>query len=847
MNSYLLKSLISENSEEITNDQLLSLFLQFVKESNIELYPAQEEAVLELCEGHNVILNTPTGSGKSLVATALHFLSISKKKKSFYTSPVKALVNEKFISLCYLFGPENVGLITGDATVNRDAPIICCTAEILSNMALRQGDQVPIHDVIIDEFHYYSDRERGTAWQIPLLTLPQCRFLLMSATMGDSSFFEKELTKLNQLDTKTVISHERPVPLDFRYQEIPLGFILENLVSIGRVPAYVVNFTQRETAEVTQSLMSQNFCTKEEKSKIAEVLKGEDFPTPYGKDIAKYLKHGIGIHHAGLLPRYRILVEKLAQKGLLKIIVGTDTLGVGVNVPIKTVILTKLCKFDGEKTTLLKSRDFHQICGRAGRKGFDDQGYIVCLAPEHIIENKANEEKAKKSQKNKKIVKVKPPEKNFIPWSKETFEKMVDSPPEPLKSSFNVNHGMILSVLSREEDGCQALRKILNNCHESERRKKQLKSKTFELFRSLVERKIIEFNKGNQGGNKLRLNLDLQKEFSLNQTLSLFLIDTIESFDPYIEDYAFKVLTFAESIAENPNIVLIKQTDRAKRELLSELKSQGVEYEKRMELLEEVTYPKPMSEFIYENFNRFSQIHPWVGQENIRPKSIVREMFEEFLNFNDYIKEYNLERFEGVLLRYLTEVYKILTQTIPIKLKSEELEEITLFLKEAIKSTDSSLIDEWEKMKAPSLYQETKEQNRLEEEKKREEFGILYDENEFRNKAKNKIYQLLKYLSFDKLEEALTIINNREEWPIEKLDPILDDYFDEHESISIEVKSRNKKFTQFSKREGEILEIRQTIVDDDELNDWEIICHIDLLRCKEVQEIELNLFKLGPI
>lgn len=200
---------------DITDDDLLNAFLEYVKHLGLELYPAQEEGVLELLAGKNVILNTPTGSGKSLVATAMHFRALALQQRSVYTAPIKALVNEKFFALCRDFGAQNVGMLTGDAAVNRDAPILCCTAEILANMALAEGADLDVGAVIIDEFHYYSDRDRGTAWQVPLLTLPQATFLLMSATFGDATFFQEELTKLTGRETAVVSGGERPVPLDF--------------------------------------------------------------------------------------------------------------------------------------------------------------------------------------------------------------------------------------------------------------------------------------------------------------------------------------------------------------------------------------------------------------------------------------------------------------------------------------------------------------------------------------------------------------------------------------------------------------------------------------------------------
>ena len=270
-------------------DALLSRFLEYVSEQGLELYPAQEEAIMEIFVGHNVILNTPTGSGKSLVALAAHFRSAARGERSFYTAPIKALVSEKFFDLCRVLGPERVGMMTGDATVNRDAPVICCTAEILANMALREGEQADVQGVVMDEFHYYADRDRGVAWQVPLLTLPQARFLLMSATLGDTRQFEEAVEALTGVTTTLVSSDERPVPLDFSYSEETLQTAVVELIDSGKAPIYVVHFAQRAATEQAQAFMSIDFLSKDEKRAIKEQLAGTRFDTPFGKELKKFL------------------------------------------------------------------------------------------------------------------------------------------------------------------------------------------------------------------------------------------------------------------------------------------------------------------------------------------------------------------------------------------------------------------------------------------------------------------------------------------------------------------------------------------------------------------------------
>ncbi len=689
-------------SDPSDSSEVLDAFLEYLIEAGIEPYDHQEEAILELFEGKNVILNTPTGSGKSLVALALHFRAICQKRRSFYTVPIKALANEKFLSLCETFGADNVGMITGDATVNAGAPVICCTAEILSNLALREGSKAQVDEVIMDEFHYYSDHERGVAWQVPLLTMPQARFLLMSATLGETEFFQREITDLTGAETVLVKSEDRPVPLEFEYSTTALEEKVEELVESGRAPIYLVHFTQLACARTAQNLMSRNFCTKSEKAEIAKVLEDADFKSPYGKEVKKLLRHGLGIHHAGLLPKYRVLVEKLAQRGLLKVICGTDTLGVGVNVPITTVLFTQLFKYGGQSTKILAVRDFRQISGRAGRRGFDDIGYVVAQAPEYVIENIKAEEKAAAKGKKSKAQKKRPPEKGFVNWDEKTFLKLQTAPPEKLTSSFNLRHGTLLNVLSREhEDGCAELRRLIRVCHETPVKKKGLRKKAFALFKGLVEGKVLTIipKEERTGPAKVELNVELQDDFTMNQALGLYLIETVLKLDPEEPKYVLNILSLIEAIVEDPAAVLRKQTDKIKTALMAQLKEEGMDYEDRLEALEEVEHPKPGKDFIYATYNEFVLANPWAKEAGVRPKSIVREMVEDWTSFEDYVKSYQLERSEAVLLRHLSDVYKVLVQTVPPTAKTEEVAEAEEFLSGIIRKIDSSLIDEWEKLR----------------------------------------------------------------------------------------------------------------------------------------------------
>jgi superfamily II RNA helicase len=829
-----LQELIPTTGQQ-DNDALLTRFLEYVEKKHLTLYSAQEEALLELFAERNVVLNTPTGSGKSLVATALHFKSLAQGKRSIYTCPIKALVNEKWLALCREFGPDNVGLSTGDATVNRDAPILCCTAEILANIALREGDRTNLQDVVIDEFHWYADRDRGVAWQIPLLTLPQARFLLMSATLGDTTFFEEKLTALTARQTVTVQSAERPVPLDFGYSEIPVAQTVEKLASEGKTPVYVVHFTQLDAAQSAQDFTSINVSSREEKNRIANEIAQFKFTSPYGPNIRKWLKHGIAVHHAGLLPKYRVLVEQLAQKGLLKVICGTDTLGVGVNIPIRTVLFTRLCKFDGEKTGILSARDFHQISGRAGRKGFDDQGWVVAQAPEHEI---ANLRKAEK--KGKKTVKSKPPERNFVNWNVKTFQRLIGAPPERLLSRFHVSHAMLLNVLSREGDGCRAMQGLIRDCHDATKQKVAHRRRAWQLFRSLLNRKIVEIvphsPSAGADATKLRVNVELQDDFSMDQTLSLYLLETLPQLDPESDLYALDLLSLVESILENPQIILRKQLDKVKGEAVATMKAEGMDYDQRMEELERLEYPKPNREFIYATFNAFADRHPWVGEENIRPKSIAREMFENFRSFGDYIRDYELQRAEGLLLRHLNSVYKVLAQTVPDTVKTEPVQEMELYLRTLIRQVDSSLLDEWEKLKDPT-HQPA-------------------DTRTFTAAVRNHIFTLLRSLSIEDYEAAMETLRPQgevqpagsEPWTMDRLREVMDRYHSDHEYLRLDPEARNLRHTYVTPSEDKHRwRVQQMLVDPDDNNDWVAEFDVDLAKSREAEEPVMTLHRLGPL
>ncbi len=683
-------------------DELLDAFIEWSLVAGLELYPHQEEAILRLLAGENVVLATPTGSGKSLVALAGAFAMLAQQRRAVYTAPIKALVSEKFFELTAAFGPADVGMVTGDASVNGDAHVIACTAEILAQRTLRSGADTPVDLVVMDEFHYYGDRDRGWAWQVPLLQLPGAQFLLMSATLGDTKALQRDLTARTGRPTALVASAERPVPLDVEYRETPLHVSIEELLKSARVPVYIVHFTQRDATARAQSLTSMRVLNDTEKAAVKEAVGGFRFDTPIGKDLRRFVLAGIGVHHAGMLPKYRLLVEKLAQQGLLKLVCGTDTLGVGVNVPIRTVLFTQLYKYDGRRSRVLSVRDFQQIAGRAGRRGFDTVGSVWVQAPQHAVENKRAEMRAAGDPaKLRKLVRKKPPERGYAHYDDKTLKRLWEGTPETLESSFDVSHAMMLNVLDRHTDGCAAMKALLVDNHEPRQRQRRHIRKAIGVFRSLLDAQIVEvLDEPEPAGRRVRVNLDLQDDFRLNQPLGLFAVEALGVLDREAPDYWSQALSVVESVLEDPTAVLIAQRDAARDELMTQLKTEGVEYEERMARLAEVTWPKPESEFIEPAFAVFAQHHPWVGQLRVSPKSVLRDMVEHADTFNQYVSRYGLKRSEGLLLRYLTDCYKALVQTVPAVAVNDRLAEVTKWLSELLNKVDSSLLDEWERLRA---------------------------------------------------------------------------------------------------------------------------------------------------
>ena len=905
-------------------DLALDVFVDWAGERGFTLYPAQEEAALALAAGSNVVLATPTGSGKSLVAVAAHAQALAAGRRSWYTAPIKALVSEKFFALVEVFGAENVGMLTGDAAVNPGAPVICATAEVLANLALRDRDAADVGLVVMDEFHYYAEPDRGWAWQVPLLLLRDTQFLLMSATLGDTRAFEEDLSRRTGRDTVGVTGVERPVPLEFDWVQTPVHETIELLLRDDRAPVYVVSFTQAGAVEQAQALSSVELVGPERKAEIKDAVGHFRFGKGFGQALRRLVLHGIGVHHAGMLPKYRRLVETLAQAGLLAVICGTDTLGVGINVPIRTVLLTSLTKYDGRRQRVLRAREFHQIAGRAGRPGFDAVGYVVVQAPEHVVENaKALAKAGDDVKKRRKIVRKKPPE-GSLTYSASTYERLVAAPPEPLRSRMRVTHAMVLNVLDQWEGQQEALHTLLLDNHEDAERRERLVERAVQVLASLLRAGVVEPDDGSgvedwlppeddqveeptapdapgpadaepedgaglgtlgaalaeaglvrdtpepppasdegagsgpderadahepgplehfvRGDGRryvegpFQVAMDLHEGFALNQALSAFALAALELLDPEEPGYALDVVSVIESTLEDPRPVLMAQQFEARGEAVAAMKADGLEYEERMEALDDVTWPRPLADLLEQALRTYRQTHPWVDPSDLAPKSVVRELFERAMTFGEFVAHHKLARAEGVLLRYLTDAYRALRSTVPISARTQELDDIVEWLGEVVRHTDSSLLDEWEALANPDDEQLT------EVRPSSEGRALSANPRALRVMVRQSMFRRVELLSLGRYE-ALAALDgglSSEAWRDAHAE-----YLAEYTDLGTDAGARGPALFQVTERHG-VWDVVQILDDPEGDHDWRITAELDLAATDEAGEPALVVTGLSP-
>ena len=827
-----------DTNPELTEEEAFEAFTNWVADRGIELWPHQEEALMSLMVGDHVILGTPTGSGKSLVALGMHFMAMCFGETSYYTAPIKALVSEKFFNLVELLGRDNVGMITGDVHINTEAPVICCTEEILANQALREGPDALVHSVAMDEFHFFSDTDRGWAWQVPLLTLPKTQFLLMSATLGDVTQIADLLRRQTTRDVSNVTDAPRPVPLSYEYALTPLEGTVELALRKDEGPLYVVHFSQDAALTSAQNLASYGVATKEQREAVKEAMKGAQFSTAFGKTLKRLLGCGVGVHHAGMLPRYRLLVEKLAQQGLLPVICGTDTLGVGINVPIHTVVLTQLTKFDGRKMRRLRSREFHQIAGRAGRSGFDTEGVVIAEAPEHEIENHKAEVKAAGDPKKLKKIKKKRPPENFVNWNEDTFNKLIESVPEQLTPRMRITHSMVLAEVEQGGNARARVDQLIEDSLQPAEEKVKLHVRAAEVLQTLIDADVVVHEVDENGEDVYSVTMDLPEDFALDQPLSPFLLAALELLDPESPEYAFDLVSMVEATLEDPRQVLRAQERKARDAAMAEMKMDGVDYDERLERIADVTYPKPLEDLLDAAFSKYCDAVPWARDYCLRPKSVLRDMLESAADFKGYIQKLGIMRYEGILLRYLSEAFRGLDRTIPEDKHTEQLKDIIAWLGLIVRSVDSSLVDEWENAGAV-LDAAPPDAAGVE--------AVVRDRRGLTVLVRNALFSRVRMAAH---RDAAGLGEADGDWGFGERAwmQALDEYYEEHEEILLDADARSKSYLMLDEADEEELRVwhvRQIFHDEAGDNDFVIVADVDLDATQEGDGVVFANYRVG--
>lgn len=863
----------------IDPEDALMRYSSWVQSQGITLWPHQEEALLDLASNEHVILGTPTGSGKSLVAVGMCYFACTQNKTIYYTAPIKALVSEKFFYLVKLFGKDLVGMITGDCVINSEAPIICCTAEILAQDALRWETDSDIKLVCMDEFHYFGDKDRGWAWQVPLLVLKDTQFLLMSATLGDTTALAQKLKSLTQRDVSTITNAPRPVPLSYSYSTLSLEASVELIMQQRGVPVYIVCFAQSEAQKSAAALASFGISNKEEREEIKKELAGFNFSTAYGKELKRLLLCGVGVHHAGMLPRYRLLVERLAQKGLLPVICGTDTLGVGINVPIHTVVLRALAKYDGRRMRILNSREFHQITGRAGRSGFDTEGVVVSLATPYEIERLRARAKAANDPKKLKRIKVPKPPEGYVGWSEHTFQKLIESEPEALTPRLKITHAMVLAEVMHGGAAYARLHALIKNSFQTAEEQEKLIHACQEIFATLMDAGVIvrgeatgaaaqpgDDTAGDQpaagttsdtaattAGDtnattaadtwenaSYALAKDIPSDFALDQMLAPFVIAACELIDRESPNYALDIVSLVEASLENPPQIMKALVKEAKNKALAEMKMEGIDYEERMERLENVSYEKPLKELIDVAYMRYCAEVPWAKDFQLYPKSIVRAMLESANDFKGYVQKISISRSEGTLLRYLSDAWRVLAKTIPQEFINDDLERIISWLHMLIRTTDSSLLDEWE---MDSLTAKTPQTPRV------GPAQIVEDPHGLEIMIHNALFKRVLLASkndsaaLGKLDEPFGFYERK--WR-----SVLDEFFEAHEALYINQDARSKRYFSVDTREEKTQHLWHahiSFLDAEGDIDFGISADVDLDATKTAGEVIFMHYRAGAI
>jgi hypothetical protein len=635
-------------------------------------------------------------------------------------------------------------------------------------------------------------------------------------------------------------SADRPVPLIYEYVTTPLHETITERLETHQAPIYVVHFSRAAAVEQAQGLVSLRIATRAEKDKIADLIGNFRFTAGFGRTLSRLVRNGVGVHHAGMLPRYRRLVERLAQAGLLKIICGTDTLGVGINVPIRTVLLTSLSKYDGVRPRLLTAREFHQIAGRAGRAGYDTVGMVVVQAPDHVVANeKALAKAGDDPKRRRKVVKKKPPP-GTVGYARPTFDRLVSAPPEPLESSFAVSNAMVLNVINRPGDCMAAMRHLLTENDEPPARQRRHIRRALAIYRGLRRAGIVEqLAEPDELGRRARLTVDLQADFALNQPLSAFALAALGLLDPQSPSYPLDVVSVIEATLEDPRPILMSQRDRARGEAVAQMKADGLDYEERMEQLEGVTYPRPLAELLEAAFATYLQTHPWLADSPVAPKSVVREMTEQAMNFAEFVSFYRLARSEGMVLRYLADAYRALRQTVPDEAKTQEVLDLIEWLGEVVRQTDSSLLEEWELLAHPERL------HTVEPEVDLAPPPVTQNVRAFRVLVRNALFRRVELAARDDWE-ALGELDAEAGWDADAWADAIEPYYEEHDEIQLGADARGPGLL-ILEQTGREWRTRQIFDDPEGHHDWGFSAVVDL-DASDVEGVPaIRLTSVGPL
>ena len=816
---------------------VLDAFAQWAADGNRPLYPHQEEAALALAAGDHVVLATPTGSGKSLVAMAGIALALNEGRRAVWTAPIKALVAEKFFDLVDLLGAQQVGLATGDASINSDAPVLVCTAEVLANNALAHGAASDFGFACLDEFHYYADPDRGWAWQVPLLELTNCQMLLASATLGDMSAITTDLRARSGRDVTEVTSVHRPTPLYHQWRMTSVADSVLDAVRDGLSPVYVVHANQAAAIERAQALVSTNVTTRAQREAIAAAMAGVKMSRGFGDTLDRLVRNGVGVHHAGMLPRYRRLVERLAAEGLLPVICGTDTLGVGVNIPIRTVLMTALTKFDGSRVRQFSVREFHQLAGRAGRPGFDPDGHVWVQAPDHVIENARSLAKAGDDPKaRRKASRAKVPE-GFVNYDEAAMNRIIAARPEPLVSRFRVTADLVASVLGRP-DGPAALKHLLRTNHDAPAKQRLHKKRAIAVYRSLEAAGVAERLRDTNGHclgvrvGSLVEGRDERAALRFSAPLTPFAIEVIATFDRDEPGYLLDVVSVVESVLDDPRQILYAQQNAAKGAAVARLKAEGMQYEERMEQLETISWPKPLAELLDGCFHAYHQHHPWI-HESPSPKSIVREMLEGGDTFATFVRRYRLERSEGLVLRYLTDAWRTLDRSLPDDVYTEGLEDVVEWLGELIRATDATLLDEWAVLAGKPVHEHHQPEAPA--------VGRAGPPPAWRTAVRTAAFGWVELLA----RRSYATLADRSGWTNERLATAMAPYWQTYDVLGIDQSARSAANFSLTE-EPQRWVITQQLADPAGDGEWRFVATVDLAAAADEGAPLLVLQQLGP-